>query len=143
MSRKLGLDVGDKYIGVAISDESATIARGLDLILRKNINEDMKKIKRIVSENNINEIVVGLPLSLNGTIGNQAKKVLSFVDHLRENIKVSINTWDERFTTLKANQAMISANVSREKRKKLVDKLSAVIILQDYIDSLRIKKGER
>lgn len=142
MSRKLGLDIGDKYIGVAISDESATIARGLDLILHKNLNEDLERIRKIVSENNISEIVVGLPLSLNGTVGSQAKKVLSFVDCLRENIKVPVNTWDERFTTLRANQTMISANVSREKRKKLVDKLSAVIILQDYIDSLYIKKRE-
>ncbi|MBI4744132.1 MAG: Holliday junction resolvase RuvX [Actinobacteria bacterium] len=137
MSKKLGLDVGDKYIGLAISDESATISRGLETILRKSINEDLTRIKNIVSENNVKEIVVGLPLNLNGSIGDQTKKVLSFVNHLRKNLRIPINTWDERLTTVKAAKIMISADVSRRKRKKSIDKLSAVIILQDYINSLR------
>lgn len=133
--RIMALDVGDARIGIAISDPSGIIAQGLPSIKRVAVMEDVKNIKNLADQNEIGEIVVGLPKTLGGEIGIQAQKVLDFVEALRGLVSVPINLYDERMTTVSANRALIEADVSRKKRKKFVDKVSAVIILQGYLDS--------
>jgi putative Holliday junction resolvase len=133
--RILGLDIGDVRIGVAISDPLRIIAQGMQFVKRTSIKDDVEAIKRIMDDNEVSEIVVGLPKTLNGEIGVQAQKVLDFVEILRAAIKVPILLYDERLTTVAANKTLIEANMSRKKRKKVVDKISAVFILQGYLDS--------
>jgi len=133
--RVLGLDIGDKMIGVAVSDPSKIIAQGLPPIKRISIKEDIEAIKHLAEENEVWEIVVGLPKMLNGEIGIQAQKVLDFVESLRMNIKSPIHLFDERLTSVAVNKILISADVKRKKRKEVVDKLSAILILQGYLDS--------
>jgi putative Holliday junction resolvase len=133
--RVLGLDVGDVLIGVAISDPSKIIAQGLDSIRRKNVKEDVEAIQHLLEYYEVEKIVVGLPKRLSGEIGIQAQKVLDFVELLKKEIEVPIVMWDERLTTVAANRALIGANMRRRKRKKVVDKVAATLILQGYLDS--------
>jgi len=133
--RILGLDVGDALIGVAVSDPLKIIAQGLDSIARKNIKEDIGAIKHLTEQYKIEEIVVGLPRMMDGEIGIQAQKVLNFVESLKAEIEVPIVMSDERLTTVTANRALIEADISRRKRKRIVDKTAAVLILQGYLDS--------
>jgi len=133
--RVLGLDVGDVLMGVAISDPSKIIAQGLDSIKRKNTKEDVEAIQHLLENYEVEKIVVGLPKRLSGEIGIQAQKVLDFVELLKKEIEVPIVMWDERLTTVAANRALIGANMRRSKRKKVVDKVAATLILQGYLDS--------
>ena len=134
--RLLGLDVGDVLIGVAVSDPSATIAQGLSSIKRVNIKKDIETIKALAEQYEIGRIVVGLPKMMNGEIGIQAQKVLDFVEKLRNmTTETPIVLWDERLTTVSANRALIEGNMRREKRKQVVDKVAATLILQGYLDS--------
>lgn len=133
--RILGLDVGDVLIGVAVSDPSRIIAQGLASITRVDTREDGEAIKHLADEHEIAEIVVGLPKMLDGTIGIQAQKVLDFVESLRSVVEIPVVLWDERLTTVAANRSLIEANMSRRKRKKVVDKVAAMLILQGYLDS--------
>ena len=135
MTRLLGLDVGDVLMGVAISDPSRVIATGLESITRANVKKDIQAIKRLVHEYEVEEIIVGLPKMMNGELGIQAKKVLSFVESLRAWVEIPVILWDERLTTVAAEKFLIEANMRRKKRKKIVDKLAAVLILQGYLDS--------
>ena len=129
------MDVGDALIGVAVSDPLKIIAQGLDSIARKNIKEDIGAIKHLTEQYKIEEIVVGLPRMMDGEIGIQAQKVLNFVESLKAEIEVPIVMSDERLTTVTANRALIEADISRRKRKRIVDKTAAVLILQGYLDS--------
>ena len=133
--RILALDVGDVRIGVAVSDPLRVIARGLASITRANTKEDVKAINDLANQHEVVEIVVGLPKMMDGEIGIQAQKVLDFVESLKTEIEVPIVMWDERLTTVSANRVLIEADMSRRKRKKVVDKVAAVIILQGYLDS--------
>ena len=137
--RYLGLDVGDARIGVARSDETATLASGLETIRRVGPRKDVKAIAALLRGNDIAEVVVGLPRRLDGGLGPQALKVLAFVEDLRAAVRVPIVPWDERFTTALANQALLEGEVSRKDRKAVVDKVSAILILQSYLDSLKVK----
>jgi putative Holliday junction resolvase len=132
--RFLGLDVGDKTIGLALSDESATIASGLPTYYRIGPRKDVKAIAELVRQREVGEVVVGLPLRLDGQAGIQAQKVLAFVDSLKGAVKVPLVPWDERFTTVAAEQALIEADVSRKARRAVVDKVAAILILQSYLD---------
>lgn len=132
--RTLGLDVGDKYIGMAVSDALGISAQGIGRIDRKKWKEELP---RIIKEYRVKSIVVGLPKMMNGSIGIQGKKVIKFTDELKNTIPVNITLWDERLSTVSAERVLIQADVSRKKRKNLRDKLSAVIILQNYLDSSR------
>jgi putative Holliday junction resolvase len=132
--RLLGLDVGDKTIGLALSDESATLASGLRTIRRVGLKEDLRQLAEVAREHEVGEVVVGLPRSLDGSEGPQARKVLAFVQALKKVVNVPVATWDERFTTVAAEHALIEGGVSRERRKGLVDKVAAVLILQGYLD---------
>ncbi len=136
--RIIGLDVGDKTIGVAMSDELVTFASPVKVIKRtESIRKDIGEIRRLAEENGVKQIVVGLPLMLNGSIGIQAEKVLQFVEELKRRTKAEIITWDERMSTLEVERMMIASNESRDKRKQVVDKLAAAVILQGYMDRQR------
>ncbi|MCY0908151.1 MAG: Holliday junction resolvase RuvX [Sulfobacillus thermotolerans] len=133
----MALDVGDKWIGVAISDETALLASTKPPIKRTSEAQDVERIVALVSEWNINEIVVGLPLNMNASVGPQAQKTLKFVDALRAQVSCDVVTWDERLTTRQAERLLIERDVRRENRKKLVDGLAAALILQGYLDHKR------
>jgi putative Holliday junction resolvase len=134
--RILGLDVGTKRIGVAVSDELGWTAQGIMTLLRRNGESDLKKIHEIAEQYGVEKVVVGIPKSMDGSLGPQAKMTLGFVQDLREVLEIPIITWDERFSTLEATKMLIGAGVSREKRKRTVDMTAAILILQSYLDSL-------
>jgi putative Holliday junction resolvase len=136
--RYLALDVGDARIGVARSDETATLASGLDTLRRVGPRKDVKAVAALAVENEVAEIVVGLPRRLDGEIGPQAEKVLAFIEALRAAVKVPVVPWDERFTTAAAHRALIECDVSRRGRRAVVDKVSAILILQSYLDSRKL-----
>lgn len=134
--RILGLDIGDKTIGVSVCDPLGITAQGLTTIKRKNINKDIEELSNICTQYNIELIVAGIPKNMNGSIGPQAEKVLRFCDEIKERIGIEVKMWDERLTTVAANKAMLEADLSRNKRKKLIDKVASTYILQGYLDSL-------
>jgi putative Holliday junction resolvase len=140
--RYLGLDIGDRHIGVALSDETATLASGLPTLTSIGPKRDAAAIAALVQEHQAGGVVVGLPLRMDGTIGPQAQKVLDLIERLRHRIPVPIATWDERLTTKAAERALIEADLSREKRKKTVDRVAAVLILQGYLDRLKAETAE-
>ena len=135
----MALDVGTRRIGVAMSDELFLTAQGADTIYRNSLDADLGKIKKTAEENGVGEIVVGLPINMNGTYGPKAKEVLEFMSSLAKVTTIPVKTWDERLTTAQAQRTLIEADVSRAKRKHAIDKLAAQIILQSYLDSR--KKG--
>jgi len=137
--RLLGLDVGDRFIGVALSDESATLASGLETLRRVGPRKDVKASASLVRTHDVSEVVFGLPKKLDGSLGPQAEKVLAFVESLRPALRgVSLVAWDERFTSVVANRTLLEADLSREERKAAVDKVSAILILQNYLDSRKL-----
>jgi putative pre-16S rRNA nuclease len=140
--RFLGLDVGDARIGVALSDESATIAGGLRTLVRVGPKKDVKAVVALLREHQAGELVVGLPRRLDGSIGPQAQKVLDFMEALRPAAGVPVVAWDERFTTALAQQALIEGEVSRRDRKGTVDKVAAILILQNYLDYRKVADAE-
>jgi putative Holliday junction resolvase len=136
--RILGLDVGDARIGMALSDETATLATGLRTLERIGPRKDVKAVAALAREHDVGEVVVGLPRTLAGAIGPQAEKVLAFAEDLKRAVSVAVVSWDERFTTSMATQALIEGGVSRRNRKGMVDRVAAVLILQSYLDSRKI-----
>ncbi|RJX21319.1 MAG: Holliday junction resolvase RuvX [Ammonifex sp.] len=132
--RFLGLDVGDRKIGVAVSDPLCITAQGVGVLKRGNPSDDADEILGLIAEYEVGEVVVGNPGDLYGRKGTQADKVMEFVNLLRQK-GVSVTLWDERFTTSAAERLLIGANVRREKRRQVIDKLAAVLILQSYLDS--------
>ncbi|ABO49313.1 Holliday junction resolvase YqgF [Desulforamulus reducens MI-1] len=133
--RIMGLDVGDKTIGVALSDPLGWTAQGLEVIRRDTIEKDMNRLAQIISEYSVERILVGMPKNMNGTVGSQGEKVLAFIEKVKEKIDLPIKTWDERLSTVAAEKMLIQADVSRGKRKKVIDKMAAAVILQGYLDS--------
>jgi putative Holliday junction resolvase len=136
--RVLGLDVGDVRIGVALSDETATIAGGLPTLTRVGPRKDVQAVAALVREREVDEIVVGLPRRLDGTLGPQAEKVQSFAADLRRSVRIPVHEWDERFTSVEANRALMEGGVRRKDRKHSVDKVAAVLILQGFLDHRRL-----
>ncbi|MGN4716229.1 Holliday junction resolvase RuvX [Bacillus cereus group sp. MYBK226-2] len=135
--RILGLDVGTKTVGVAISDEMGWTAQGLETI---KINEERGKfgfdrISELVKQYDVDKIVVGLPKNMNGTIGPRGEACQQFAENLRELLQLDVVMWDERLSTMAAERLLISADVSRKKRKQVIDKMAAVVILQGFLDS--------
>ncbi|AQS58383.1 Holliday junction resolvase RuvX [Desulforamulus ferrireducens] len=133
--RIMGLDVGDKTIGVALSDPMGWTAQGLEVIRRESIDKDLTRLGEIIQEYGVEKILVGLPKNMNATIGPQGEKVLAFVEKLKERFALPIKTWDERLSTVAAERMLIQADVSRSKRKKVIDKMAAAVILQGYLDA--------
>jgi len=137
LMRTMGLDIGTHTIGIAISDELGITAQGLKTLKRKSMEEDLKEIATIVHQFEIDKIVVGLPKNMNGTLGTQAEIVLKWIKILTDKISVPVETWDERLSTVGASKVLLEADLSRRKRKKVIDKLAAVLILQGYLDNSR------
>ena len=134
--RILGLDIGTKTIGVAISDPLGWTAQGITTIRRKNYTNDMEAIKKICNEYSVETIVAGMPKNMNGTIGPSGEMVIEFCERLKEVVNIDIEFWDERLTTVAAHRAMLEADLSRSKRNKIVDKVAATSILQGYLDRI-------
>lgn len=134
MSRIVGLDIGQRRIGVAISDETQTIARALGLITAGSIDRVIAEIKDILTRYEAGEVIVGLPLKMDGTEGPAVKKVREFVGLLRKNLSVTVSTFDERLTTKQGEAVLLQADLSRKKRKSKIDSIAAQIILQAYLD---------
>ena len=135
--RIMGLDIGDKTIGVAVSDVMGLTAQGVTTIKRVGKKKDIEAIKQIIAEKQVNKIVSGLPKNMNGTVGPQGEKVQKFCELLKEETNLPIEFWDERLSTVAAERSLIEGNVRRENRKKVIDMLAAVIILQGYLDLKR------
>ena len=132
--KKLALDVGTVRIGIATCDALNIIASPLENYTCKDLQKDIEHISKIANELNVDEIVVGLPYNMDGTEGKMAEYVRNFCKELEKSIQWKITFWDERLTSCEAEAILISRNYSREKRKKMLDALSATIILQSYID---------
>ncbi|MDR7435044.1 MAG: Holliday junction resolvase RuvX [Armatimonadota bacterium] len=137
--RILGLDVGTRRIGVALSDPLGISAQPLKVIEREGWDADLAEIRALVREWEVSCVVVGMPRSLNGSLGPQARMVEEFVAKLRDAIGVPVDTWDERLTTVAAERAMLEANVRRDRRRQRVDAVAAALLLQAYLDSARRK----
>ena len=142
--RIMGLDYGSKTVGVAISDPLCITAQGIETIDRKEENKLRKTLARIeelAKEYEVDRIVLGFPKNMNNTIGDRAEKTLEFKEMLERRTGLSVIMWDERLTTVEAERTLIESKVRRENRKKYVDKIAAVFILQGYLDSLSIMQN--
>jgi putative holliday junction resolvase len=136
MKRLIGLDLGSKTVGVAISDLTGMLARTLTTIRFSDYDLDIacKKVVEICQQNDVSEVVLGLPRHMNGDIGESGQMALDFKEMLLQSGLVSVTMWDERLTTVAAQRLLISADVSRKKRKEVIDQVAAVGILQSYLD---------
>lgn len=133
--RVLGVDLGSKRVGLAVSDRSGTIASPLSVLQRtKSVKHDHEAIRRIVEEEECERVVVGLPLSMDGSVGKAAKAALAETKQLATVVGVPVETYDERLTTVSADRAMMEANMNAQARRKVVDKVAAAVMLQAWID---------
>ena len=140
--RIMGLDFGSVTVGVAISDELQITAQGIEVIRRKHENklrQTLARIEELILEYQVNVIVLGYPKNMNNTVGERGEKSEEFGDMLRRRTGLEVILWDERLTTVAAHNVLIEANVRREKREKVVDKVAAIFILQGYLDMLSNK----
>lgn len=133
--RWMGLDYGDRRIGVALSDELGWTAQGHTMIERRKPEDDLEKIRQIALEYQVTEIVVGLPKNMNGTIGPRGELAQAFAAELHGRLSLPVHLWDERLTTVAAEKTLVAADVSRKKRKLVIDKMAAALILQGYMDA--------
>jgi putative Holliday junction resolvase len=135
--RVLGLDVGTKTIGVAVSDEMGWTAQGIETIkiADEQMEQSYPRLQQLIDEYSVEKIVVGLPKNMNGTIGPRGEACIEFADNVKEKLNIETMMWDERLSTIAAERVLLSADVSRKKRKKVIDKMAAVMILQGYLDS--------
>jgi len=140
--RILGLDIGSKTIGIAISDELGLTAQGLKTMKRTSMPNDLIEIQSIIEQFKVEKIVAGLPINMDGTLGRQAEIITQWIKELKKIIKLPVVTWDERLSTVEASRTLLEADLSRKKRKKVIDKLAAVLILQGYLDQIRNQKNE-
>ena len=137
--RILGLDYGSKTVGVAVSDPLGLTAQAVETIWRKQENhlrQTLARIDELATEYQVERIVLGYPKNMNNTIGERAEKALEFQQMLEKRTGLQVIMWDERLTTVEANRTLMEASVRRENRKKYLDQLAAVFILQGYLDSL-------
>lgn len=133
----MGLDVGEKTIGIAMSDELGWTAQGVEVLRRTSLERDITRLQQIISEYQVEEIVVGLPKNMNGSLGPRAEMIKEFAEILQQTFQLPIRFWDERLTTVSAERTLIEADVSRKKRKQVIDKMAAMLILQGYLDLKR------
>lgn len=132
--RKIGLDIGDVRIGVAVSDMLNILANPYETYVRKSMDEDIEHFQNLLKEQNADTFVVGLPLNMDGTVGDRVEKTKEYASMLAEKIDAKFVYQDERLTTVQAEKVLISGGVRRDKRKKVVDKVASTIILQAYLD---------
>lgn len=140
-SRVLGIDLGERRIGLAIGDETGTLASELTVMQRGSLEQDAASLRELIETRGVAVIVVGLPRSLSGEVGWQARRTLAWVDGIRRHIGTPIETWDERLTTVEAGRAMTFAGVSARKQKGRIDMAAAAVMLQSYLDARRRRTG--
>lgn len=132
--RILGLDVGARRIGIAVSDPLGITAQGLETLERRNKRSDFAELERVIRQFGVKEIVVGLPLRMSGLEGRQAEKMQVFAEDLRKRFRLPVHLWDERLTSAEANRLLRETQLSIEKRGKAVDRMAAVLILQGWME---------
>jgi putative Holliday junction resolvase len=142
MGRKLALDIGDKRIGVAVSDETGTLAHPLTTITRASKRQDFERIARLAAEQGVECVVAGYPRSLSGDEGPQAQRVRRYVEALAATLPVPVELWDERYTTVEATERLIDAKRRRPRDRGQLDAAAAAIILQDYLDAHRLRSTD-
>ena len=133
--RTLGLDVGERRIGVAPSDPLGITAQRLTVITRQEPGRDLDAVAALANEHEVNAIVVGLPLMMRGEAGEQAKRVMAFAEALTPKVACAVHMWDERLTTVQGERALLETGASRQDRKRLIDQVAAQLILQSYLDT--------
>lgn len=138
--RIMGLDLGVKTIGVAVSDLMGWTAQGVETIRRTRLENDLERLKELVRLYEVELLVLGLPRNMNGTYGSKADEVRKFGRIAEESLNTRVTYWDERLTTVAAQKTLLQGDVSRAKRKQVVDKVAAVFILQNYLDATRSKE---
>ena len=136
----MSLDVGSRTIGIACSDALLMTAQGIETIRRTSLEKDFNRLQELIAEYEVHELVVGMPKNMNGTKGERAEKTEEFVEKMKEVIDLPVTYWDERLSTVMAERQLIAADVSRKKRKSVIDKMAAVVILQGYLDCLQFNK---
>lgn len=139
--RIMALDVGSRTIGIACSDALLMTAQGIETIRRTSLENDFNRLRELISEYEVHELVVGMPKNMNGTKGERAEKTEEFVEKMKAVIDLTVIFWDERLSTVMAERQLIAADVSRKKRKGVIDKMAAVVILQGYLDRLQFSKS--
>jgi putative Holliday junction resolvase len=135
--RVLGLDVGSRRIGIAVSDPLGITAQGLETLQRRNKRTDLAALERVIRDNEVREIVVGLPLRMSGAEGTQSEKMRAFAEDLQKKFRLPVHLWDERLTSAEANRFLRETDLSIDKRAKAVDRMAAILILQDWMESRR------
>jgi putative holliday junction resolvase len=140
--RVLGLDVGSRRIGVAISDPLGITAQGMETLHRKNKKYDLSYLHRLIRDYQVKEIVVGLPLRMSGAEGIQAEKIQAFAEELRKHFKLPVHLWDERLTSAEANRLLRETDLSIEKRGQAVDRMAAILILQGWMQRRTTQKEQ-
>ncbi|MEG0963018.1 MAG: Holliday junction resolvase RuvX [Lachnospiraceae bacterium] len=144
--RIMGLDFGSKTVGVAISDALLMTAQGVEIIRRKSpgkLRQTLARIEELIEEYQVDKIVLGFPKNMNNTQGERCVKTQEFKEMLERRSNLEVILWDERLTTVAADQAMIEGGIRREDRKLYVDKIAAGLILQGYLDSLAFQKEQK
>jgi putative holliday junction resolvase len=134
-TRVLGLDVGSKTIGLAVSDPLGITAQGLLTIRRQNKHYDFEELERTIREYSVSQLVVGLPLRMSGEEGTQAEKIRQFAEQLRKRFGLPVHLWDERLTSAQANRLLRETDMSIRRRGQVVDQMAAVLILQSWMDA--------
>ncbi len=133
--RTMGLDYGERRIGVAISDAFGWTAQGSEVIDKKLVKDELGRIEELVKLHEVDSIIVGLPKNMNGTIGPSGENCIAFAERIKQKLGLPVQLWDERLTTVAAERTLLEADVSRSKRKQVIDKMAAAILLQSYLDS--------
>lgn len=133
--RVLGLDVGSKTIGLAVSDPLGITAQGLETIRRKNKRTDFEQLEKVIRKYEIGEVVIGYPLRMSGAEGTQAEKMQHFAEELRQRFHLPVHLWDERLTSAQANRLLRETDMSIKRRGEVVDRIAAVLILQSWMDA--------
>lgn len=133
--RILGLDLGDVKIGVAVSDPMGWTAQAVEVIRRgKEVDGEIRRLKELVKEYEVELILIGLPKNMNGTVGQRGRMAIDYAGVLEEELGLPVEMWDERLSTVSAGRILLEADMSRAKRKKVIDKMAAAVILQGYLD---------
>ncbi len=135
-ARLLGLDLGTKTIGIAISDEGRVVASGRETIQRTKLKKDLGTLARLVAEDRVGGLIIGLPLNMDGSEGPRCQSVRQFATDLEKRVDLPITFWDERLSTVAVTRTMLEADLSRKRRAEVVDKLAAIYILQGALDAL-------
>ena len=134
LMRVMGLDPGDKRTGVAISDPLGWTAQGKKVIESSSFQDIIKEVKELIEQYEVEKIIVGLPRNMDGSLGERAQRVEKFIEELKSQVDIPVKAWDERLSTAQAERTLLEADLSRQRRKQVIDKMAAVMILQNYLD---------